>query len=297
MAVLRMGALLRRPVVGLSAHADLSGHAIGDPILVARCHAVMRAVEAHLLDAVVALDARRFLDTSGHILTDFAEDGDLALDHLGVFAPLHVAAHVTDEALPGALVPHALVQDAWGVEVLGADLAQEGYGFAGELAVDFVEIGAAVLEGDGLDGGEVVGAGALVVECHVAVALEVGHAVGGAAAVDGELLVVDADAVAVGVGVGEEAGLEDGVGRGLDAGKHVGGVEGCLFDFGEVVLGVLVEFEAADFAERELLLRPDVGQVEDVDILFLPEIFGFFGGHGLKRDRPGGELLALDGFK
>lgn len=297
MAVLRTRALLRRPIVGLSAHPNLAGHAIGDPILVARRHTVVRAVEAHLLDAVVALDARGFLHTGGHVLAHFAEDGNLALDHLRVFAPLHVATHIANEALPGALVPHALIQDARGVEILGADLAQEGYGFAGELAVDLVEIGAAVLEGDGLDGGEVVGAGALVVERHVAVALEIGHAVGGAAAVDGELLVVDADAVAVGVGVGEEAGLEDGVRRGLNAGKHVGGVEGCLFDFCEVVLGVLVEFETADFAERELLLRPDVGQVEDVDLLFLPEIFGFFGGHGLERDRPGGELLALDGFE
>lgn len=289
-------ALLRRPVVGLRTHAHLGGHAVGDPVLVARRHAVVRAVEAHVLDAVIALDARGFLDTSGHVLADFAEDGDLALDHLGVFASLHVATHVADEALPGALVPHLLIQYARGVEVLWANFAQEGYGFAGELAVNLVEIGAAVLEGNGLDGGEVVGAGALVVEGHVAIALEVGHTVGGAAAVDGELLVVDADAVAVGVGVGEEAGLEDWVRRGLNAGKQVGGVECCLFDFGEVVLGVFIEFETADFAEGKLLLRPDVGQVEDVDFLLLPEIFGFFGGHGLEGDRPGRELLALDGF-
>jgi len=102
--------------------------------------------------------------------------------------------------------------------------------------------------------------------------------------------------VAVSVGVGEEAGLEDWVCRGLDAGKHVCGVECGLFDFGEVVLGVFVEFETADFAERELLLRPNVGQVEDIDLLVLPEIFSFFGGHGLEGHRPGGELLALDGF-
>lgn len=256
----------------------------------------MRAVEAHVLDAVVALDARGFLHTSGHVLADFAEYGDLALDHLRVFAPLHVATDIADEALPGALVPHTLIQDARGVEVLGADLAQEGYGFAGEVAVDLVEIGAAVLEGDGLDRGEVVGAGALVVERHVAVALEVGHAVGSAAAVDGELLVINADAMAVGVRVGEEAGLEDGVCRGLDAGKHMGGIECYLFDFGEVILGVLVELEKTDFAEGELLLGPDVGQIKDINFLVLPEIFGFFGGHGLEGDGPGGVFLALDGF-
>jgi hypothetical protein len=56
--------------------------------------------------------------------------------------------------------------------------------------------------------------------------------------VDGDLLVVDAEAVALGVGVGEEAGLEDRVSGGFDAGHQVGWGEGDLFDFGEVVLGL-----------------------------------------------------------
>ncbi len=44
-----------------------------------------------------------------------------------------------------------------------------------------VEIDSALTELDGLDGGEIVGARALVVEGHVAVTLEVGHTVAGAA--------------------------------------------------------------------------------------------------------------------
>jgi hypothetical protein len=44
--------------------------------------------------------------------------------------------------------------------------------------------------------------------------------------------------VALGVGVGEEAGLEDRVSGGFDAGHQVGWGEGDLFDFGEVVLGL-----------------------------------------------------------
>ena len=164
------------------------------------------------------------------------------------------------------------------------------------MAVGLVEIDLAGLEGDGLDGGEVIWASALVVEGHGAVALEVAGLVGGAGGVDGELLVVGADAVAVGVWVGEEAGLEDGVGGGLDAGDQVGGGEGDLFDFGEVVDGVLVEGEFADFGQWELLLWPDVGEVENVDLLGLPQVFGFFGGHRLDGDIPFGELAALDGF-
>ena len=63
--------------------------------------------------------------------------------------------------------------------------------------------------------------------------------------VDRDLLVVDAEAVAVGIWVGEEAGLQDGVGGGLDTGDHVAWGEGDLFDFSKVVLCVLVESEFA----------------------------------------------------
>ena len=49
-----------------------------------------------------------------------------------------------------------------------------------------------------------------------------------------------------------------------------GRVEGYLLDFGEVVLGILIEGELANFAEGELLVWPDVGEVEDVDLLLLP---------------------------
>lgn len=149
---------------------------------------------------------------------------------------------------------------------------------------------------DGFDGAEVVGAGALVVKGHLAVALKVGGHVAGAGCINGELLVVDADAVAVGVWIGEEAGLEDRVGGGFDAGGHVGGVEGDLFDFGEVVASVFVQDEFADFAAGKLSLRPDVGEVEDVDVLLFPDFLGFFGGHGLDFDGPSGKVALFDGF-
>ena len=120
---------------------------------------------------------------------------------------------------------------------------------------------------------------------------------GAAGAVDRELLVVYAYTVTVGVGVGEKARLEDWVGRGFNARNHMGGVEGCLLDFGKVVLSVVVELEDADFAEGKLLMWPDVGQVKDIDLLLLPELFGFFSRHGLERDGPGGIFFAFDGFE
>ena len=172
----------------------------------------MGAIEAHVLDAVVSLDPDCLLDAGSHVLGDFTEDGDLTLDHLGLSAACHVAGDIADETLLGAFIPDAFPEGAWSVEVFGADLAEEADGLADEVAVNLVEIHATVLEGDGLDGGEVVGAGALVVEGHAAVALEVCDTVASAGAVDRKLLVVDANTVAVSIGVGEETGLENRVG-------------------------------------------------------------------------------------
>ncbi len=74
------------------------------------------------------------------------------------------------------------------------------------------------------------------------------------------------------------------------------GVESNLLDLGEVVLCILIQDKLADLAQGELVVWPNVGEVEDVDLLVLPQIFGFFCGHGLDFEGPFGELAALDGF-
>ena len=73
------------------------------------------------------------------------------------------------------------------------------------------------------------------------------------------------------------------------------GVESDLFDFGEAVDGVFVEFEFTDLTEWELLVWPDACQVKDVDLLLFPTLFGLLGGHGLNLQRSLGELAMLDG--
>ena len=160
--------------------------------------------------------------------------------------------------------------------------------------MDLVEIDATVAEADRLDGGEIVGPGALVVECHVAVTLEVGNSVFGPGGVDRKLLVVDADTVAVGVRVGKQTGLQDWIGGRLKTGHHVSRIVGDLLDLGKVVLRVLIELKNADFAKWELLVRPDVCQVEDIDPLLLPKLFGLLGGHCLETACPGWILLTLN---
>lgn len=167
----------------------------------------MRAIEAEILDAVIAFDASRFLDTLSQVIGDFAEDANFSLDDLGIAAGLHVARDIVDETLLGTLIPDPLVESSRRIEVFRADLAKEGDSITSKLAVDLIEIGAAVLKRDGLNRAQVVGPGTLVVEGHIAVALEVSDAVSAASAVDGQLLVIDTYTVTVSVGVGEESRL------------------------------------------------------------------------------------------
>ena len=158
-----------------------------------------------------------------------------------------------------------------------------------------VEIILGLLEPDRLDRREVVGPATLVEESHGAIALEVGHRVWAHGLVDRELLVVDADTVSVCVRVREETGLKDWVGRGLNAGHHVRGVERDLLDLGKVVGGILVEGELADGAERVVFVRPDVGEIKDVDALLLPGFLGLLLSHRLDLHGPRGEVAVLDG--
>lgn len=172
--------------------------------------------------------------------------------------------------------------------VLGRDGELLGDDGAGPLLVLLAGLDGLVAQR--AEAGRVVGVGA-VVAVHVHGAVAMPRAEGAHGAVDGDLLVVAAQTVAVGVGVGEEAGLQDGVGGGLDAGDHVRGREGGLLDLGEVVLRVAVEGEAAEAAQGHLALRPDLGQVEDVPA----ELFGLLGAQDLHVAGPRGVLAALDG--
>jgi hypothetical protein len=72
-------------------------------------------------------------------------------------------------------------------------------------------------------------------------------------------------------------------------------VESNLLNLGKVVLDILIQEELSNLAEGELLLGPDVGQVEDVNLLLLPKVLGLLGSHGLNHDIPSRELAVLNG--
>lgn len=78
----------------------------------------------------------------------------------------------------------------------------------------------------GRNGTLVVRACSLVVECHGTIALEVGNR--GNGRIDRKLVVIHTKPVTVGVRVGEQSRLKDGVSRGLVVGNQMAGRESSL---------------------------------------------------------------------
>lgn len=112
-------------------------------------------------------------------------------------------------------------------------------------------------------------------------------------AVDRDLLVVDAQAVAVSVGVGKQTRLQYRVSRGGNTGDNMRGREGSLFNLSKVVLGVFVERPLAKLTKGVLVMGPDLGEIENAKVGLL----GLLGGHGLDVAGPAGVLTLLDGLK
>lgn len=69
--------------------------------------------------------------------------------------------------------------------------------------------------------------------------------------------------------------------------------EGNLLNLGEVVLYVLVESQLAESSKRNLALRPDLGQVEDVPL----KLLGLLWRQGLHVNCPAGVFTLLDGLE
>ena len=204
--------------------------------------------------------------------------------------------HIVDESLPGTIVENLLPKCSWSVEVFWSDLRQESDSLASELAMSLVQVDCALAELDGVDRTQVVGSSTLVVVCHRSISLEVAELVGSPGSVNGQLLVVGTNAMSMSVCVRKEAGLKDWIGRRLNTRNEVGRTERNLLDLCEVVDGVLVENELTNLAARKLLLRPNMGKIEDIDLLLLPNLFGLLRSHGLDLNSPLWVVSTLDSF-
>ena len=211
----------------------------------------------------------------------FGEDLNLSLLDISV-GSFQVSDDVVDQ-VGSVLRAHDLSEE-------GSGLGEVAVGVGGSVSLDQATNSegaqgeALVLNGSSEAVGFVVGGGSLVaINAHGAVSLVVGHS-GSEGAVNGDLVIVGSESVSVGVGVGEESALEHSVVGGLNAGNHVAWGEGGLLGLGEVVLGVAVQHQLADWETGVIGVGPDFGHIEDV-----PLVVGGVGfGHDLNLHGPGG---------
>src|SRR5690554_5401337 len=111
--------------------------------------------------------------------------------------------------------------------------------------------------------------------------------------VDRNLVVVNPQAVALGIAVGEQPPLQHAVRRVADAGYHVGRSEGRLLYVLKIVLRVAVKLEIAHLNQWIVLFRPDLGQIERMEA-----IVGSLGfRHDLYVQGPAREVLTLDSLE
>lgn len=130
--------------------------------------------------------------------------------------------------------------------------------------------------------GLVVADGALVsVDGGGTVSDVVGDA-GSVGAVDGDLLVVGADTVSVGISVVQESTLEHSVERGLNTWDHMGRGKGNLLSLSVEVLGVTVQSELSNGDKRVVGMRPHLGHVVDI----ISVVISLSNRHNLDEPRP-----------
>jgi hypothetical protein len=234
---------------------------------------------------------RRLFNLLAHILADTIKHSILPFTNvLPGIAQMHSDIVNQMILLSRLLGENLLPQSSRLREIVVRDLVHKRQRMRSPLFMGFGR--RSLLELDGTVRRNVVGVGTVItVDGHGTVTLEVED--GATGLVDRDLLVIRSETVTVGIGVGEETGLQDGVGRGLNSGDGVRGRKGGLFDLGKVVDGVLVEGHLADFAERDFVVGPDLGQVKDVPA----ELLGFFRREDLDVDGPRGVIARLDLLK
>lgn len=108
--------------------------------------------------------------------------------------------------------------------------------------------------------------------------------------VDGDLLVVLAESVAVGVRVVQESSLEHLVHGGFDTGHQVGGGVSNLLSLSVVVGGVSVESDSTDGDQGVVFVGPGLGDIENIESVGSSLLLG----HGLNEPVPGWVVTLLD---
>lgn len=129
----------------------------------------------------------------------------------------------------------------------------------------------------------------VVTVSHETISLSVVHC-SSVRTVDRELDVVGSKTMEMSIGVTEDSSLEHLVWGEFDTRNDVGRSEGGLFDFGKVVDWVSVQNDLSHGDQRELAMRPDLGDIERIPF----ELICLFLSHDLNVEGPFRELALFD---
>ena len=136
------------------------------------------------------------------------------------------------------------------------------------------------------------GTAATTVGNHPSITLVVwaSEGLGSVWAVNGDVMVVGLEAVSMGIRVVDKSALEHLIVGGLDTWDEVAWGEGDLLSLGMEVVWVPVEGQLTDLLERVVGVRPDLGDVVDIESVFS----GVSDRHDLDEPGPGWEVSVLD---
>ena len=225
-----------------------------------------------------------------HGLVDVAPVFEGTLEHFVAAELGQIVRHRVDETSAGGVV-HDLGEEGPGLTEIVV-LGVQRVGGAHHLTVGgphgILGVGLGVRRRGAVEGVRVVHRVGHVVDAHGPVLGVAAHR--GLRPVHGDLLVVDAEAGAVGIGVGEAAGEQHLVGGEAGTGHRVVRLERRLLHLGVIVGHVAIEREGAHVDQRVVGVRPDLGQVEGVEAVGLCVVER----HDLHFEGPAGELAALD---
>lgn len=137
---------------------------------------------------------------------------------------------------------------------------------------------------------EVVGSSTLVIiETHWTITLIVLDT-DAVRTVDGQLQKVCAQTMTMSVIISEETSLQHLVRARFDSRNQVSWRVGSLFNLRKIVIWIAVQCHATDWDKWKILLRPDFGKIEWIELDFL----GFSECHNLDKHVPRWEFTACD---
>jgi hypothetical protein len=104
---------------------------------------------------------------------------------------------------------------------------------------------------------------------------------------------VHAEPISMRVGVGKDSDLQHLIRRVTNPGHNVGRRKGSLFHLGKVVFGIAIQLQDANFNQRIIAMRPNLGKIEGIPAVS----FRFILRHNLDAETPTRIIATLNVFE